>query len=112
MIKRKKPLKRTPIKRKPYKIKKVSDKAERDNKKYNQLREEYFKNEENKYCKAQLECFADEATDVHHMEGRGSHLLDTSTWLPVCRKCHQRITDNSKEAIQLGLSKSRLKNAR
>jgi predicted metal-binding protein len=32
-----------------------------------------------------------------------------STWLAVCRSCHEWITENSKEAIELGLSDLRSK---
>lgn len=109
MIKRNKPLKRVPLKRKPCKIKKVSDKKKVEDERYFKEREGFLKEEANKICNAQLECKGDEATDVHHKKGRGKYYLDRSTWLAVCRKCHRRITDNSKEAIELGLSVSRLK---
>lgn len=48
------------------------------------------------------------ATDVHHMKGRqGGLLTDTEFWLPVCRSCHRRITDDSKWAIEQGYSLKR-----
>lgn len=45
------------------------------------------------------------ATECHHMQGReGSLLMDETKWLPVCRKCHTRITIDSKWAIENGFS--------
>ena len=44
------------------------------------------------------------AKDVHHRAGRlGGNFLDESTWLPVCRPCHDWIHSHPKEARQLGL---------
>ena len=33
--------------------------------------------------------------------------LDTSTWLPVCRNCHNWIENNPTESYELGFSGSR-----
>ena len=60
-------------------------------------------------CQATLVECTGRATDVHHMEGRGENHNKMNTWLAVCRNCHRWITENSKEAIELGLSSSRLK---
>lgn len=41
--------------------------------------------------------------DVHHKQGRfGKLLLDESKWMAVCRKCHDWIHDNPKEATVRG----------
>lgn len=48
------------------------------------------------------------ATDIHHKKGRGEYLLDASTYLSVCRSCHEWITINSKKSIELGFSILRL----
>jgi len=65
---------------------------------------------ENKFCKAKLPNCQKIAVDVHHMAGRANDLLlEEKYWLPVCRNCHDWITENSAEAIDLGLSISRLK---
>jgi hypothetical protein len=61
-------------------------------------------------CQARLAGCTQTATDVHHKKGRGEHYLTVSTWLAVCRPCHNWITEHSKEAIELGLSDSRLQN--
>lgn len=60
------------------------------------------------YCTARLEGCSTHATDVHHKSGRSKQYLNQTTWLAVCRSCHQWITDNSKEAIEMGLSTSRI----
>ena len=61
-------------------------------------------------CQATLVECTGKATDVHHMAGRGANHNKMGTWLAVCRNCHRWITDNSKEAIELNLSNSRLEN--
>lgn len=45
-----------------------------------------------------------EATDVHHKYKRLSGaLLDTETWISVCRACHDTIHSHPEEAKQKGL---------
>ena len=74
--------------------------------KYKRLRKEYFKD---KYvCKAKIHECTLRATDIHHMKGRGQYLLDTSTWLPVCRSCHNWIENNPEDSYDLGFSLKRL----
>jgi hypothetical protein len=49
--------------------------------------------------------------EVHHKKGRdGILLFDIRFWLPVCRRCHERITIESKWAYNEGLSLSRHQN--
>jgi hypothetical protein len=76
---------------------------------YQKLRTLFFQDPRNHICKARLPGCQYEATEVHHTKGRGIFYLVVETWLAVCRKCHDRITEHSKEAIAMGLSKSRLK---
>jgi hypothetical protein len=48
------------------------------------------------------------ATDVHHTRSgsdRDTYYLVQSTWLAVCRACHQWVHLNSKEARILGYLK-------
>jgi hypothetical protein len=59
-------------------------------------------------CKAALPACTTVATDVHHKAGRGKYYLITTTWLPVCRKCHTWIENNPDGAKELGFSESRL----
>ena len=42
------------------------------------------------------------AIEVHHREGRGKNLLMVHTWVPICRKHHNWIGENPKEARKLG----------
>lgn len=49
------------------------------------------------------------ATQVHHTEGRGKHLLNIRTYLSVCPNCHHTAGVNSKKAIEDGFSVSRNK---
>lgn len=63
----------------------------------------------NPTCKAKLVGCSGPSTEVHHKAGRiGDNYLNLNNWLAVCRSCHSWITDHSKEAIEMGLSDSRL----
>ena len=43
-------------------------------------------------------------SECHHIRGRnGKLLLDENYWLPVCRWCHNFITEQGKLARKLGL---------
>jgi len=61
------------------------------------------------YCQAKLQGCTKDSTEVHHKEGRGEQHNNFSTWLAVCRSCHQWIEMHPLEAKELGLSSSRLK---
>lgn len=101
---------RRPSKPKPRRkpIRKVSKKLARENRKYSTLREQFL--EANPECMAKLKNCRGEATDVHHQKGRiGDNLLDTDSWLAVCRPCHLFIESHPLKAKELGLSESRLK---
>lgn len=77
--KKPKPLKRTPIKKR-------SSKQEKIDAAYSILCKQYKKN--HPVC----EVCNDRATqDVHHKAYRGSKTLDESTYLAVCRTCHNYI---------------------
>lgn len=73
---------------------------------YSKLRKDYL----TMYpvCKAKLPGCTSVATDVHHKAGRGKFYLITTTWLPVCRKCHTYIETNPEDAKELGFSENRL----
>lgn len=82
--------KRTPIKR-------VSDKQQKKNKAYSVLRAQFLKDFDS--CK---KC-GRPATDIHHAYHRvGKAMLDTSTWISMCRECHDWVHKNPKEAIKRG----------
>lgn len=92
--------------KKVYKIRPFSKKRVKENKKYSALRKKFL--EENPICEAKLKGCTGVATEAHHTEGRGKNLLNEEKLLAVCHSCHVQITVNSKQAIEKGLSKSRL----
>ena len=59
-------------------------------------------------CQASLVECTGHATEVHHKAGRGENHLNMSTWLAVCRSCHQYIENNPVEAKEMGLSETRI----
>jgi hypothetical protein len=89
----------------------TSDKREKQTRAYNVL-VAIFKRD-NPVCKAQLPGVCTGKTeDNHHMKGKENELLlDSRYWLPVCRACHDWIGINSQQAIEMGLSISRHKQA-
>jgi len=86
-------------------ISKKSSKQEKLDALYSVLRETYLK--ANPFCKAKLHGCQINATDVHHMAGRGKFMLDQSTFLAVCRICHNQIEENPVMAKAMGFSESR-----
>lgn len=59
-------------------------------------------------CESPWNC-GQAASEVHHMAGRsGDRLLDASRFKALCHGCHQRVTEYPTEAIELGLSLSRV----
>ena len=43
-----------------------------------------------------------DAVEVHHQKGRGIHLNDVSTFLAVCRPCHEFIHQHPSQARARG----------
>ena len=86
-------------------MRKVSKKMAKVNAEYSKLRIEYLG--EHPMCHAKIHNCTLQATDIHHMRGRGKYHLDTKTWLPVCRNCHNWIENNPEEAKELGFSQNR-----
>lgn len=87
-------------------MKRFSAKRAGENRKYSKLAAAF---KEDKYCEAGLPGCTVIVTDIHHQKGRiGKNLLDQSTWLPVCRNCHDRIENEPEMAKEKGFSKSRL----
>lgn len=86
---------------------KVSPKREELNKEYFKLVEQFKKDNPN--CNARINNYCTGKTDdPHHSRGRGVYLLDVSTWIPVCRSCHNYIEQHPSDAMKRGLSFSRL----
>jgi hypothetical protein len=91
-----------PLQRKP--INKKSKKTQAIDQAYTKLRKPFM--EANPMCQASLHCCSGSSTDVHHKysgKDRSKYHLVVSTWLSVCRPCHNYIHDNPKESRELGL---------
>jgi hypothetical protein len=89
-------------------MKKVSEKQRGRLVIYQLKRKEFLK--ANPDCQANLQQCSKKATEIHHMKGRENELLNESAyWLAICRTCHRQVTDDSKMAIEKGLSISRIK---
>lgn len=93
-------------------LKKKSTKLEKLEALYSILRKIFL--EQHPFCKAKLPGCTISATDIHHKAGRGNYLLDTSTFLPVCRTCHNIIETNPEMArkLELSLSKEQMNNGK
>lgn len=70
------------------------------------LRTAYLK--EHGMCEAHLAGCGTHATDIHHKAGRGVYYLDSTTYMAVCRQCHQWIETHPVQAKQKGFSVERL----
>jgi hypothetical protein len=103
----KKCVKRKPtVPRKPIPAR-SSKKIDQD-KEYTKLRKKFLN--DNPMCEAHLMDCLQKATEVHHKKGRtGDLYLDVQYFLAICNSCHRKITDDSKMAIELGLSEYRNK---
>lgn len=89
-MKRSKPLKRTPLNR-------VSPSKVPVYRQYTKLAKEFKL--ANPTCQC---CKSRQTKDVHHMKGRGKYLLDSETFLAVCRLCHDAIHANPRWARENG----------
>lgn len=74
---------------------------------YSTLRKAYLK--DHGMCEAHLNGCSTYATDIHHKAGRGAYLLDSTTYLAVCRSCHQWIELHPIEAKEMNFSVERLR---
>jgi ribosomal protein L37E len=87
-------------------IKRKSDKKANQDKEYLKLRDRYL--DAHPFCEINLDGCTLKSTGIHHMKGRGKYYLDINYFRAICSHCHFIITENSKEAIKNGHSKSRL----
>lgn len=89
-------------------IKPRSTKRAKQEREYAKLAKELLANK--LYCEAKLQGCMIVASECHHIEGRqGKLLTDPKNLMAICRHCHAWVTEHSKEAIEIGFSKSRLK---
>lgn len=87
-------------------IPRVSSKRKKKDAEYLKLRERYLT--DNSLCKVKVDGCSNSATDIHHTyagSDRNVYYLIQSTWLPVCRNCHNWIHGFPKEARILGYLK-------
>lgn len=87
-------------------IRHSSTRRQKKDNEYLKLRKRYLS--ENSLCKVKVKGCTTHATDVHHTRGgseRDVYYLIQSTWLPVCRSCHNWIHTNPKEARELNYLK-------
>ena len=87
-------------------ISQVSSKQAKLNRAYMVIRNEYMKVHE--VCEARLPGCTQVATDLHHKNGRGVNLLDATTYMALCRSCHQWAENHPIEAKSKGMSGDRL----
>ena len=73
---------------------------------YTKMRRSFL--EKHPGCQAHLNNCNLLSTDVHHKKGRGPYLNDPTTWLSVCRPCHNWIEEHPIEAIEMGFSNKRI----
>lgn len=93
--------------KKQYRIPSKSSKKAKLDIAYSILREQYMKGKP--LCEAHLPNICTKvSTDIHHKAGRGIFQNDTTTWLSVCRSCHNWIEMNSDAAKEMGLSINRI----
>jgi len=86
------------LRKNPPSIKKVSDKQKTLNVEYAKTRKLFLKSRLK--CEAGLSGCTKDATELHHLAGRGAFLLDVETWMAICRSCHAKIHD------QLGITEA------
>ena len=80
-------------------IPRVSAKRKKKDAEYLKLRERYLT--DNSLCKVKVQGCSSNATDVHHTyagSNRDAFYLVQSTWIPVCRNCHNWIHEHPEEA--------------
>jgi len=68
---------------------------------YFKLRIIYLDNHPN--CEIALPNCTNQATEIHHTNGRQENYLIISTWKSSCRKCHTHIHEHPEEARELNL---------
>jgi hypothetical protein len=84
----------------------VSSKRKKKDAEYSKLRKRYL--EEYPICKVHVKNCTKTATDIHHKHSgseRELYYLVQSTWLPVCRSCHNFLHKYPKIARDLNFLK-------
>ncbi len=97
-----KSLSRKPLKPSKKPIRHKSSKMNALDTVYSKLRTHYL--QQYPLCQASLPGCTKQSTDIHHKKGRGKYHNDPTTWLSVCRSCHDWIETHPIEAQELGFS--------
>ena len=97
-----KPLAKKPLKPSKKPIRHKSSKMNALDTVYSKLRTHYL--QQYPLCQASLPGCTKQSTDIHHKKGRGKYHNDPTTWLSVCRSCHDWIETHPIEAQELGFS--------
>lgn len=86
-------------------VKKVTEKRAKQNREYLKMREDFLI----QYPVCQVKDCQKKSAHVHHRRGRQNDLLTNPEWfLAICEDHHIYYTEHSKEAIEKGISVSRL----
>lgn len=89
------------------KIKRVSKKRAAQERAYKPVRKKFL--QQHPTCEAGLKDCLGISTEIHHTAGReGERLLKVDDFKALCSNCHRKITDQSRQAIAEGHSKTRL----
>jgi len=96
-LKRKTPLKRSTKPLKRTRLSPVSKKQQKRLRDYSAVRKDYL--DEHPVCEA---CLQRPAEEIHHKEGRGSKTADPTTFMSICRRCHNWIHANPNRAREEG----------
>lgn len=91
-------MKRSPLKRRA-RLRAMSDKRRKASRIYSRRRQLFL----DAHSVCQL-CHGAASRDIHHREGRaGARYLDETTWLALCRECHDAIHQSPNAARKSGL---------
>lgn len=96
------------LKRQVKPISKFSKKMLEDLKIFRVLKKDYLK--DHPICECGRNGCKRKSKDLHHKKGRGIYLNDVRYFLALSRVCHSWVNENPKEAMELGLTVSRLTN--
>lgn len=90
-------------------VKPFSQKRVELNKIYKQMRDKFM--QEHPICQGlgKIKGCNIQSTDLHHAQGRvGKNFIDETTFVALCRNCHEFVEGNPEIAKELKLSKNRL----
>lgn len=85
-------------------VKRITEKRAKQNREYLEIRVHFLE----QYPMCQIGGCNNKSTSVHHIQGRSNDLLtNPENFLAICNDCHEKVTVNSKWAIENNYSKIR-----